>query len=72
MAAEYGHEHLAKTIMAKNLDAAKATIRRRFHARIALASTPSWRGYATMLLGGVLYNTLANPAHSTRSSIKYA
>ena len=52
MAAEYGHEHLAKTIMAKNLDAAKATIRRRFHARIALAS---WRGYATMLLGRVQY-----------------
>ena len=53
MAAEYGHEHSAnKTIMAKNLDAAKATIRRRFHARIALAS---WRGYATMLLGRVQY-----------------
>ena len=52
MAAEYGHKHLAKTIMAKDLDAAKATIRRRFHTRIALAS---WRGYATMLLGRVQY-----------------
>ena len=50
MAAEYGHKHLAKTIMAKDLD---ATIRRMFHdARIALAS---WRGYATMLHGRVQY-----------------
>ena len=30
----------------------KATIRRRFHARIAMAS---WRGYANMLLGRVQY-----------------
>ena len=52
MATEYGHKHLAKTIMAKDLDAAKATIRRRFHARIAMAS---WRGYANMLLGRVQY-----------------
>ena len=53
MATKYGHKHLAKTIiMAKDLDAAKATIRKRFHARIAMAS---WRGYANMLLGRIKY-----------------
>ena len=42
MAVDYGTEHLGRSIAASDIDVIRATIRRRFMARIAMAS---WRGY---------------------------
>ena len=52
LAVDYGTEHLGRSIAASDIDVIRATIRRRFMARIAMAS---WRGYANLILDRIKY-----------------
>ena len=52
LAVDYGTEHLGRSIAASDIDVIRATIRRRFMARIAMAS---WKGYANLILDRIKY-----------------